>query len=141
MAAHLRAAVKTSAAPLLATDASPKLAPKLVTAATLNGTFDAILLTVKAFALDAALDDLAPAVGPDTMILPVLNGMRHVDTLIERFGRHALVGCACKVATIVDEQGRRCGPSEVGELVIRGTSLMLGYWKRPDATAAVLRDG
>lgn len=42
---------------------------------------------------------------------------------------------------IVDEQGRRCAPCETGELVVRGTSLMLGYWKRPDATAKVLRDG
>jgi ketopantoate reductase len=45
-----------------------------------------VLLTVKAFALDAALDDMTPAVGPDTMILPVLNGMKHVDTLAARFG-------------------------------------------------------
>ncbi len=42
---------------------------------------------------------------------------------------------------IVDEEGRRCGPHEVGELVVRGTSVMRGYWKRPDATAKVLRDG
>jgi amino acid adenylation domain-containing protein len=42
---------------------------------------------------------------------------------------------------IVDEQGRRCGPGEVGELVIRGTSVMRGYWRRPDATAQALRDG
>ncbi|HEY0183130.1 MAG TPA: 2-dehydropantoate 2-reductase [Rhodopila sp.] len=82
------------------------LAPKLVTAGTIEGSFDVVLLTVKAFALDAALDDLAPAVGPETMILPVLNGMKHVDTLIARFGRDAVVGCVCKVATMVDEQGR-----------------------------------
>jgi len=42
---------------------------------------------------------------------------------------------------IVDERGRRCGPHEVGELVVRGTSLMRGYWKRPEATAQALRDG
>ena len=82
------------------------LAPKLVTAGEIEAPFDAILLTVKAFSLNAALDDLAPAVGPDTMILPVLNGMRHVDTLIARFGRHAVAGCVCKVATYVDDQGR-----------------------------------
>ena len=48
----------------------------------------------------------APAVGPDTMILPVLNGMKHVDTLSARFGSHAVAGCVCKVATFVDDQGR-----------------------------------
>jgi 2-dehydropantoate 2-reductase len=82
------------------------LTPKLVTAGAIEAPYDAVLLTVKAFALDAALDDLAPAVGPETMILPVLNGMKHVDTLIARFGRNAVAGCVCKVATIVDDQGR-----------------------------------
>lgn len=82
------------------------LAPQLVTADAIKHHFDAVLLTVKAFGLDAALEDMAPAVGPDTMILPVLNGMRHVDRLAERFGRPAVAGCVCKVATIVDAEGR-----------------------------------
>jgi 2-dehydropantoate 2-reductase len=82
------------------------LAPKLVTANAIAGPFDAVLLTVKAFSLDAALDDLAPAVGPETMILPVLNGMRHVDRITQRFGAPALAGCVAKIATIVDAEGR-----------------------------------
>ena len=65
-----------------------------------------MLLTVKAFSLDAALDDLGAAVGPETIILPVLNGMKHVDTIIARFGENALVGCVCKVATLIDDEGR-----------------------------------
>jgi 2-dehydropantoate 2-reductase len=81
------------------------LEPRLVTAGRIGGTFDAVLLTVKGFALEAALDDLAPAVGPETMILPVLNGMKHVDALVARFGKKAVAGCVCKIATIVD-QGR-----------------------------------
>jgi 2-dehydropantoate 2-reductase len=82
------------------------LAPKLVTAAEISGPFDAILLTVKGYALDAALDDLAAAVGPETMILPVLNGMKHMETLEARFGRGAVVGCVCKIATQLDAAGR-----------------------------------
>jgi 2-dehydropantoate 2-reductase len=82
------------------------LQPKLVTAGGLIGPFDAILLTVKGFSLDGALNDMAPAVGPNTMIFPVLNGMRHVDLIADRFGKTAVAGCACKVATIVDERGR-----------------------------------
>src|SRR6516164_10500584 len=42
---------------------------------------------------------------------------------------------------ILDEQGRRCGPREVGELVVRGTIVMRGYWQRPDETAKALHDG
>ena len=82
------------------------LAPRLVTADPLDGPYDAVLLTVKSFALKQAVADLAPAVGPDTMILPVQNGMGHVDLLRERFGAQSLVGCACKVATIIDDRGR-----------------------------------
>ncbi len=82
------------------------LTPDLVTAGDLEKQFDVVLLTVKAFSLDAAIDDLAPAVGPSTMILPVLNGMKHMDRLVARFGEPAVVGCVCKIAAMVDDQGR-----------------------------------
>jgi 2-dehydropantoate 2-reductase len=82
------------------------LMPRLITADAIDRPFDAILLTVKAFSLDAAMDDLAPAVGPETMILPVLNGIRHFARLADRFGERAVVGCVCKVATTLDDRGR-----------------------------------
>jgi ketopantoate reductase len=52
------------------------------------------------------MDDLAPAVGPDTIILPVLNGMRHVQVLKDRFDEAAVVGCVCRCATTLDDNGR-----------------------------------
>lgn len=42
---------------------------------------------------------------------------------------------------VVDEQDRRLGPNEVGQLVIRGPHVMKGYWERPEATADKLRPG
>lgn len=42
---------------------------------------------------------------------------------------------------IVDEEGRKVPPDTVGQLVIRGATVMQGYWKKPEATAAVLRPG
>ena len=45
---------------------------------------------------------------------------------------------ACRV---VDEKENDVAPGEIGELVMRGPQFMLGYWKSPDASAAVLRDG
>ena len=42
---------------------------------------------------------------------------------------------------VVDENERDVAPGDLGELVMRGPQFMLGYWKSPDATAAVLRDG
>jgi len=42
---------------------------------------------------------------------------------------------------VVDENGNEVAQGEIGELVMRGPQFMQGYWKSPDATAAVLRDG
>ncbi len=42
---------------------------------------------------------------------------------------------------VVDEKENDVAQGEIGELVMRGPQFMLGYWKSPDATAAVLRDG
>ena len=92
------------------------LQPQVATANEIAAPFDAVLLTVKAFSLDAAMADLAPAVGPATMILPVLNGMRHMGLLTARFGAGAVIGCVCKVATMLDEQGRVVQLSPLQEL-------------------------
>lgn len=82
------------------------LAPKLVTTEQLDSSFDVVLLTVKAYGLEQALADFAPAVGPDTIILPVLNGMRHMDVLAARFSPRNVAGCICKIASTLDDQGR-----------------------------------
>ena len=80
--------------------------PKVKTAGVLDGPYDAVLLSVKTFQLEEALDGLTPAIGPDTMILPVLNGMNHMDVLRRRFSPHNVIGCALKVATVLEDDGR-----------------------------------
>jgi 2-dehydropantoate 2-reductase len=81
------------------------LTPKIVSAKEIDTPYDLVLLSVKAFALESAMDDFAPAVGPETMILPVLNGMRHIEVLTRRFGEDAILGGACLVATEIDGAG------------------------------------
>jgi crotonobetaine/carnitine-CoA ligase len=46
-----------------------------------------------------------------------------------------------KEARVVDENGRDVPDGEIGELIIRGEPMMLGYWKKPEATAATILDG
>lgn len=78
--------------------------PTLVTAADLDRPYDLVVLTVKATGLDAALDDLAPAVGPGTVVLPVLNGMAHLDSLDARFPEAEVLGGVVRiVATLTDD--------------------------------------
>jgi 2-dehydropantoate 2-reductase len=92
------------------------LAPRLVTAGQIEQPYDAVLLAVKGYQLDAAIDDMAAAVGPRTMILPVLNGMRHMELLARRFDTHNLIGCILKVAAVLDGQGRIVQLSALQEL-------------------------
>jgi 2-dehydropantoate 2-reductase len=82
------------------------LHPKVTTAEQISGPYDLILLAVKSYTLSTAMNDFAPAVGPETMILPVLNGMRHMDLLIARFGKNVVLGGVCLVATEIDQEGR-----------------------------------
>jgi 2-dehydropantoate 2-reductase len=82
------------------------LAPKLVEADALDASYDAVILAVKAYSLDAALKDIAPAIGPKTAILPLLNGMKHMDAIASAYGDDALIGSLCSIAVTVDEQGR-----------------------------------
>jgi 2-dehydropantoate 2-reductase len=82
------------------------LQPTTITAEELHSSFDIVFLSVKAQALDQAMKDMAPAVGPDTMIYPVLNGMRHIEILTHRFGERPVLGGVCMVSTDLDEQGR-----------------------------------
>jgi len=80
--------------------------PRLALAGELDAPFDIVLIAVKAFGLAAAIEDLAPAVGPDTLILPLLNGLRHIDDLQARFGAARVAGGVCRVSTTLDAQGR-----------------------------------
>ena len=93
------------------------LTPKLIGAGEIDGPYDLVLLSVKAYALEAAIDDFAPAVGPETMILPVLNGMRHIDVLTQRFGESAVLGGVCLVATEIDNGGRIVQLADIQQLV------------------------
>jgi 2-dehydropantoate 2-reductase len=93
------------------------LTPKLVSAVEIDTPYDLIFLSVKAYALEAAMNDFAAAVGQETMILPVLNGMRHVDLLTKRFGEYAVIGGVCQVATEIDDEGRIVQLADFQQLV------------------------
>ncbi len=79
--------------------------PPTVLAERIDKPFDLILLSCKAYDLIGAMDSFAAAVGTDTVILPLLNGMRHVDLLGERFGRSRVLGGHCLIAVTRDKSG------------------------------------
>src|SRR3954466_16219317 len=78
--------------------------PPAVQAGALKQAFDVVLLSCKAFDLDDAIKSFAPAVGPNTAILPLLNGMKHLDVLDRKFSRARVLGGLCAIAVTLNEK-------------------------------------
>ncbi len=79
--------------------------PPTLLAKNIKQPFDVIILSCKAYDLDDAMASFAPAVGPDTAIIPFLNGMRHLETLDKQFGIDRVMGGQCQIAATLGPQG------------------------------------
>lgn len=80
--------------------------PPHVLADHIAAPYDVVIVGSKAYDLDATMASFAAAVGPDTMILPLQNGMRHVDRLVARFGEERVLGGLCMISATLDDEGR-----------------------------------
>jgi 2-dehydropantoate 2-reductase len=77
--------------------------PPTVQADRLSEKFDVVLLSCKAFDLEDAIKSFAPAVGPNTAIIPLLNGMLHLNVLDAKFGADRVLGGICAIAATLNE--------------------------------------
>jgi 2-dehydropantoate 2-reductase len=75
---------------------------KTVLAEQITAPYDLVVLSCKAYNLDDAIVSFAPAVGPNTVILPLLNGMRHIDVLTAKFGAQRVLGGQCLIAATLN---------------------------------------
>ena len=82
-----------------------KLAVKTIQAAELQPGWDVILLSNKAYDLDDAIATIRPGVDGRTAILPVLNGLSHIDTLKREFGAERVLGGLCKIQATLTPAG------------------------------------
>lgn len=64
-----------------------------------------MILACKAYDLDAALEAIAGAVGPDTAILPLLNGLAHLDIIAARFPQAKIFGGVAQISSTLAEDG------------------------------------
>ncbi|WP_345763466.1 ketopantoate reductase family protein [Diaminobutyricibacter sp. McL0608] len=98
-------------------DGRHSVSAKTVTADTLTGAFDLVIVAVKASAIAAVMEDIVPAVGPATVIVPFLNGIRHIDLLDGRYpGRVA--GGLIKIVATLDERGGAVQMTALAEITI-----------------------
>jgi 2-dehydropantoate 2-reductase len=79
--------------------------PPIVLQEDIAGPFDLVVLSCKAYDLDGASASFARAVGENTSVLPLLNGMRHLDLLADRFGPKPVFGGQCVISATLDVDG------------------------------------
>lgn len=81
------------------------------------GHFDVIFLSTKAYHLQGAIDNIRPFVGDETMIVPLLNGINHIEKLIEEFGSEKVLGGLCFIETTLNSNGKVIQTSPAHDLI------------------------
>ena len=80
-------------------------APPCIETGAIASPFDLVIVACKAYDLESAMEAFAAAIGPRTAILPLLNGIRHVQDLSTRFGAQHVLGGTCMISTVLDSDG------------------------------------
>lgn len=91
--------------------------PKLLIAGDEAEPFDVILLSTKAYHLNRAIEDIRQYVTSETVILPLLNGILHLEKLADQFDQDKVIGGLCFIETTLDREGRIIQTSTAHELV------------------------
>lgn len=78
---------------------------RTATADRLDARYDVVLLSCKAYDLASAVTDIAPAVGPGTTVVPLLNGLAHYPALDHAFGAERVLGGLCHIVASVGAEG------------------------------------
>jgi len=81
------------------------LKPKTIAAGERVGPFGLVLLSCKSYDLDGAIAAIEPLMGPDSAVVPLLNGLAHLDRLAAALGRERVMGGACFISANVDPAG------------------------------------
>jgi 2-dehydropantoate 2-reductase len=112
--------------------------PPVVTAETIENFYDLVILSSKSYDLESSINDFAAGVGPGTRVVPLLNGLRHMDVLDARFGAQRVLGGLARISSTLDGDGRihqlstfnslafgarRAGPRIVMDDIVAGLSV------------------
>lgn len=81
------------------------LAVRTVLHTALEPEYDLVLLSCKAYDLESAILSIYPGLKPETLILPLLNGLAHYDRLDREFGAARILGGCCHIAATLTADG------------------------------------
>lgn len=88
---------------------SPKgnatLKVKTVRAQDVKAEYDIVLLSCKAYDLASSIDAIRPAMNAATCVVPLLNGISHIDTLDAAFGKSRVMGGVCQISATLTKDG------------------------------------
>jgi 2-dehydropantoate 2-reductase len=82
-----------------------RLAVRTVTQEAVRPEYDLVIVTAKAYDLAGAIKAVAPAIGARCAVLPLLNGMSHLEALDTRFGRERVLGGVAYIAATLAADG------------------------------------
>jgi 2-dehydropantoate 2-reductase len=122
----------------VAAERADELTVRAIVSEQIEAPYDLVLVTCKAYDLESAMDGFAPAVGPETAILPLLNGLRHLDLLSERFGASRLLGGQCVITATLDERGHAVLLGPTATLTFGELNSTLS--RRTEAIATTMQD-
>jgi 2-dehydropantoate 2-reductase len=108
-----------------------QITPKVVIKEELRNHFDVIMLSCKAYDLDSAMVAIAPAVGEHSVILPLLNGISHVDALVARFGAERVLGGVALISVMLAPTGEIRHLNKMHRLVTGSLSAQPCRWLDP----------
>ena len=79
--------------------------------------YDVIIFATKAYHLEAGIEAIKPYVGEKTMIIPLLNGIKHLEVLQNAFGVEKVLGGLCFIEATLNEQGDVIQTSDTHQLL------------------------
>jgi len=85
-----------------------QIAVRTVLQETARPEYDLVILSCKAYDLDAAIAAVGGAMGPNTLVLPLLNGMAQLPRLEQAYGSARVLGGTCYIASTLDADGAIC---------------------------------
>ena len=119
--------------------------PPTIAAAQLDASFDLVLLSCKAYDLEGCIADFSAAMHAQTQVLPLLNGMHHMDVLDARFGSERVLGGIARISTTLDALGRIDHLGSFNTLVFggrgAGAQRVAGTQRLADVTKALQAPG